>query len=82
MANQYVNFISDDHLLACIGNLHPAYVRAKNNISKKGFYANKVDTIKLAFDAKFKDISEEELIRMEIFRQHRQVVQQCDRVFP
>lgn len=69
MKNKYVNFITDDHLLHCIGNLHKSYVRAKNNITKKNFYANKVDTIKLTFDAKFNDIDEESLIQSEILRQ-------------
>ncbi|MBL7707348.1 MAG: Eco47II family restriction endonuclease [Taibaiella sp.] len=69
MANKYVNFISDVHLLNCIENLHKAYLRAKNNISKKSFYTNKVDTIKLTFDAKFNDISEDDLIQSEILRQ-------------
>lgn len=69
MKNKYVNFISDDHLLDCIGNLHKAYLKAKNNITKKNFYSNKVDTIKLTFDAKFNDIEEESLIQSEILRQ-------------
>ncbi|MEN9910075.1 MAG: hypothetical protein RLZZ540_3234 [Bacteroidota bacterium] len=69
MSNNYVNFISDEHLLNCIKNLHNAYLRAKNNITKKSFYSNKVDTIKLTFDAKFNDISEENLIQSEILRQ-------------
>lgn len=67
--NKYVNFITDKHLLSCIGNLHNAYIRAKNNITKKNFYSNKVDTIKLTFDAKFNDIDEENLIQSEILRQ-------------
>src|SRR5690606_1301298 len=69
MANKYVNFISDEHLLNCIENLHKSYLRAKNNISKKSFYTNKVDTIKLTFDAKFNDINEDDLIQSEILRQ-------------
>jgi Eco47II restriction endonuclease len=69
MKNKYVNFISDDHLLDCIGNLHKAYLRAKSNITKKNFYSNKVDTIKLTFDARFSDIDEESLIQSEILRQ-------------
>jgi hypothetical protein len=69
MKNKYVNFISDDHLLDCIGNLHDAYLKAKNNITKKNFYSNKVDTIKLHFDAQFSDIDEESLIQSEILRQ-------------
>ena len=69
MKNKYVNFISDDHLLDCIGNLHKAYLKAKNNITKKNFYSNKVDTIKLTFDAHFNDIDEESLIQSEILRQ-------------
>lgn len=69
MANKYVNFISDEHILNCIENLHKSYLRAKNNISKKSFYTNKVDTIKLTFDARFNDINEDDLIQSEILRQ-------------
>lgn len=69
MKNKYVDFISDEHFLDCVANLHRAYLKAKNNISKKNFYTNKVDTIKLTFDAKFNDIDEESLIQTEILRQ-------------
>ncbi len=69
MKNKYVNFVSDNHLLECIGNLHNAYLKAKKNITKKNFYSNKVDTIKLTFDAKFNNIDEESLIEDEILRQ-------------
>lgn len=69
MKNKYVNFITDDHLFDCVGNLHKAYLKAKNNITKKNFYSNKVDTIKLTFDANFNDMDEENLIRSEILRQ-------------
>ena len=69
MKNKYVSFIPDEHLLICIGNLHNAYLKAKDNITKKNFYSNKVDTIKLTFDSKFNDIDEEKLIQSEILRQ-------------
>lgn len=69
MANKYVNFITDEHLLTCVEHLHQSYLRAKNNISKKSFYTNKVDTIKLTFDSKFNDINEDDLIQSEILRQ-------------
>ncbi|SHK69036.1 Eco47II family restriction endonuclease [Epilithonimonas mollis] len=69
MANKYVDFITDEHLLACIDNLHNSYLKAKNNISKETFYKNKVDTIKLTFDSKFNGIDEEDLIQSEILRQ-------------
>lgn len=69
MTNQFVNFVSDKHLLNCIGNLHQAYLRSKNNLSKKSFYINKVDTFKLTFDSKFNNISENNLIQAEILRQ-------------
>jgi hypothetical protein len=69
MKNKYVNFISDEHLLTCIGNLHKSYLKAKNNITKKNFYSNKVDTIKLTFDSKFNEIEEDRLIESEILRQ-------------
>jgi hypothetical protein len=69
MKKGYLNFVSDEHLLMCIANLHNAYLRAKNNVTKKNFYSNKVDTIKLTFDSKFNDIDEETLIQSEILRQ-------------
>ncbi len=69
MNNKYVDFVSDEHLLNCVANLHKAYLKAKNNITKKSFYSNKVDTIKLTFDAKFNAIDEETLIQSEILRQ-------------
>ncbi len=69
MKNKYVDFISDEHFLKCVANLHKAYLKAKNNITKKNFYSNKVDTIKLTFDSKFNDIDEESLIQAEILRQ-------------
>lgn len=69
MKNKYVNFISDEHLLMCIKNLHEAYLRAKNNVTKESFYKNKIDTIKLTFDSKFNSILEDDLIHSEIFRQ-------------
>lgn len=69
MKNKYVDFISDEHFLECVANLHKAYSKAKNNLTKKNFYKNKVDTIKLTFDSKFNDIEEENLIQAEILRQ-------------
>ncbi len=69
MANKYVSFVTDDHLLSCIDGLYKSYQKAKNNISKKTFYANKVDTIKLTFDSKFNNIDEQDLIQSEILRQ-------------
>ncbi|MES2837979.1 MAG: Eco47II family restriction endonuclease [Bacteroidota bacterium] len=69
MKNKYLTYISDEHLIKCIENLHKSYLKAKNNISKKNFYTNKVDTIKLTFDAKFNQIKEENLIQSEILRQ-------------
>lgn len=69
MKNKYLNYISDEHFMNCIGNLHKSYIKAKNNITKRNFYANKVDVIKLTFDSKFNDIDEESLIQSEILRQ-------------
>ena len=69
MTNKYLSFISDEHLLSCIENLHKSYLKAKANVSKKKFYKNKIDTIKLTFDAKFNNLDEEALIKTEINRQ-------------
>ncbi len=69
MANKYVDFISDEHLLQCIENLYASYRKSKEKISKKKFYNNKIDTIKLTFDTKFNKINEESIIETEILRQ-------------
>lgn len=37
MKNKYVDFITDEHFLKCIENLHDSYLKAKTNISKKNF---------------------------------------------
>lgn len=68
-SNKYVNFVSDEHLIKCVETLYQAYERAKSKITKKKFYKNKIDTIKLTFDSKFNELSEEELIKAEISRQ-------------
>jgi hypothetical protein len=69
MANKYLSYISDEHLLSCIENLHNSYLKAKANVSKKKFYLNKIDTIKLTFDASFNELDEVTLIKTEINRQ-------------
>lgn len=69
MKNKYVDFISDRHFIECIENLYNSYLKAKANINKIRFYKNKVDTIKLTFDAKFNKIDEESIIETEILRQ-------------
>ena len=69
MAYKYLDFISDEHLLDCIKNLHAAYIKAKANVSKKKFYNNKIDTFKLTFDAQFNNLSEKNIIETEILRQ-------------
>jgi hypothetical protein len=67
--NKYISFVSDEHLILCIENLHKSYLKAKKAITKKSLFSNKVDTIKLTFDSKFNDISEEKLVEAEILRQ-------------
>jgi hypothetical protein len=69
MINRYLNYITDDHLLECIKTLHHSYAKAKANISKKKFYNNKIDTIKLTFDSRFNNIDEENIVDTEILRQ-------------
>jgi hypothetical protein len=69
MANKYLSYIDDEHFLACIENLHNSYLRAKANVSKKKFYKNKIDTIKLTFDSNFNELDEDTLIKTEINRQ-------------
>lgn len=69
MKNKYLDFITDEHFLKCIENLHNSYLKSKADISKKKFYNNKIDTIKLTFDSKFNRIDEENIIEVEILRQ-------------
>ncbi len=69
MSNKYLDYITDQHFMNCISNLHSSYTKAKADICKKKFYKNKVDTIKLTFDSKFNKIKEEGIIEAEILRQ-------------
>ncbi|MCX2681032.1 Eco47II family restriction endonuclease [Galbibacter sp. EGI 63066] len=69
LGNKYVDFVTDEHLLKCISNLYLSYVEAKKGFTKSKFYKNKVDTFKLTFDSKFNELSEEELIKLEMSRQ-------------
>lgn len=77
----YVNFITDQHLLDCISTLYSAYTNAKNQISKRKFYNNKIDSFKLTFDAKFNGLSEKELIELEIKRQIDKAVSNAIGIF-
>jgi len=67
--NTYVDFVSDAHFLSCVKQLHESYAKAKKKLSKKKFYANKIDVFKLTFDKEFNGLTEEELIKLEIARQ-------------
>lgn len=67
--NQYLKFISDEHLLKCIANLYQSYTKAKSKVSKKKFFSNKIDTFKLTFDAQFNNLPQDKLIETEILRQ-------------
>lgn len=69
MNKNYLEFISDQYFLKCIENLYSSYIKAKEKISKKKFYNNKIDTIKLTFDFKFNSLSQESIIESEILRQ-------------
>lgn len=69
MANKYIDFISDEHLLDCIEKLHDSYVKAKSDVTKKKFYKNKIDTFKLTFDSKFNDLDEKSILKTEMIRQ-------------
>jgi hypothetical protein len=69
MANKYVNFISDKHLIDCISELYEKYYNAKVSFTKKDLYKNKVDIFKMLFDKKFNNLSDEQLIANEIARQ-------------
>lgn len=69
MAHTYVDFITDEHFQYCIANLHSSYTRAKADISKKKFYNNKIDVVKLLFDAKLNAMDEAGIIDAEILRQ-------------
>lgn len=69
MKNKYLDFISDEHFMRCIENLYNAYLNAKAKFTKKKFYSNKIDTLKLTFDSKFNNLDEKTLIKAEISRQ-------------
>ena len=67
--NNYLSFMSDEHLFNCIGYLFEKYEEAKAEYTIDNFYSNQIDPIKLLFDMKFFGITEEEKISQEISRQ-------------
>gem|GEM_PF-105963 len=69
MANKYLTYISDEHLLKCIENLYNSYKKAQASITTKKFYSNKIDPIKFQFDKSFNGLDEESIIKGEIARQ-------------
>ncbi len=69
MVNKYLSYVTDEHFIQCIENLHKSYLKAKANVSKKKFYSNKIDIVKLTFDASFNELDEMTLIKTEINRQ-------------
>ena len=69
MKHKYLNYISDNHLLKCIENLHNSYISAKANINKSKFYKNKIDIIKLTFDTHFNNLNEKDIVESELIRQ-------------
>ncbi|WP_353777447.1 Eco47II family restriction endonuclease [Winogradskyella sp. 3972H.M.0a.05] len=71
LENNYLDYVSDKHLLQCISNLYNSYIQAKTEKTSTipKFYRNKVDTFKLTFDLKFNNLSEEDLIKFEVSRQ-------------
>lgn len=69
MAHKYLDFISDEHLMDCIKNLHQSYEKAKSDVTKKKFYKNKIDTFKLTFDSNFNDLDEKSILKSEMIRQ-------------
>lgn len=69
MENKYVEYIEDEYLITCINNLYKAYEKAKEDINKKKFYKNKIDTFKLLFDSHFSGLNESAVLHSEILRQ-------------
>lgn len=67
--HKYLSYITDDHFISCIEDLHNSYLKARKKLSKAKFYSNKIDVFKLTFDKEFNDLTEEELIKFEITRQ-------------
>lgn len=65
----YLNFITDEHLFRCIGNLHAAYNRANQKVDEVSFSKNKIDIFKFVFDEKFHAIDSAEVVKREIARQ-------------
>lgn len=64
----YLNFISDQHLMQCIGEVCSKYANALNKASNE-VNRNKVDTIKMAFDMNYYNINHIAAQGSEMMRQ-------------
>jgi len=69
LTNTYLDFINDEDLFECIGNLYKGYKKALISKDIKAFFKERVDPIKFIFDSKIQNISMEEYIGKEILRQ-------------
>ena len=69
MTENYVSFITNEHLINCIEELYDKYEGAKTAYNQVKFNKNKVDIFKMLFDKKFNSLTDEELIEKEISRQ-------------
>ena len=49
-ANKYVNFVSDEHFLACVRHVCEAYPASKKEIELEVLYRNTLDPFKMVFD--------------------------------
>lgn len=81
MANQYLNYISDEHLLNCIDKLYKSYRKAKSDNFEKTGCASKSDTIRRMLDANFNAINEEQRIEYELFHQVEESVRNSIETF-
>lgn len=75
MANTYLSFISDEHLVSCINVLQSKYKKCQQQMTLDKFFANKVDPIKFLFDMQFNCINDiKDYLNLEVLRQNDKTI--------
>jgi len=75
MSNNYLSFMTDEHLFSCIEDLYSKYIEIQQEMDLNSFYRNKVDPIKFYFDMKFNDSQTiEDYLKFEIIRQNDKTI--------
>ena len=70
LANRYVQFVSDDHFLACVRRVCEAYPKASKRVDLEKLQRNTIDPFKMVFDILNSNSNVDDWVNGEAIRQN------------